>query len=37
MKYSNGQMKEDLNQVTVDPHEVGRLIHQLKNHFKNLI
>ena len=36
MRYSNGQMKEDLSQVTVDPHEVGRLIQQLKNHFKNL-
>jgi len=36
MRYHNGQMKEDLSQVTVDQQEVGRLIQQLKNHFKNL-
>lgn len=36
MRYTNGQMKEDLNEVMVDSQEVGRIMTQLKNHFKNL-
>jgi copper homeostasis protein len=36
MVYHNGQMKEELNQVTVDQQEISRLVQHLKNHFKSL-